>query len=163
MIVLDTSTLVLLAKSDLLSLLAERTPLLVPDQVRREAIAKPERYDAQMIARMVEHHTIKVVRAAWTRQHQQRLQGDFDLGLGEAAALLVAQRKRAVLGTDDGPAIKAAKVLGVPFVTAIHILVELYQKGRIDRAMALAKLERLQRMGRYSTQIIEDASGRLRK
>ena len=162
MIVLDTSTLVLLAKSDLLSLLAERTPLLIPDQVRREAVVKPELYDAQMIARMVDSHTIKVVRAAWTRQHQ-RLQGDFDLGLGEAAALLLAQRRRAVLGTDDGPAIKAAKVLGVPFVTAIHILVELYQKGRIDRAMALAKLERLQRMGRYSAQIVEDARGRLRK
>lgn len=162
MIVVDTSTLILLAKTDLLPLLAEKTRLLIPEQVRREALAKPKLYDARVIADMLRTGTIQLVKDPNVKRCR-RIQEDFALEAGEAAALLVAREKRLPLGADDGPTIKAAKLLGVPFVTAIHVLVELREKGRIDTDTALAKLERLQQVGRYSVQILEDARKRIQR
>ena len=162
MIVLDASTLILLAKIDLLPLLAEKTRLLIPEQVRREALAKPELYDARLIQGLLRTGTIQLVKDPGVKRCK-RLQEDFALEAGETAALLVAKEKRLPLGTDDGPTIKAAKLMGVPFVTAIHVLVELHDKGRIDRDSALAKLERLQQVGRYSVQILEDARKRIQR
>jgi hypothetical protein len=67
------------------------------------------------------------------------------------------------LGTDDGPAIKAAKIMRVPFFTAMHVILELHEKGRINRKAALAKLDTLQKIGRYSAQILEDARKRIKE
>ena len=162
MIVLDASTLILLAKTDLLPLLAEKTRLLIPEQVRREALAKPELYDARVIGGLLRTGTIQLVKAPSVKRCK-RLQSDFALEVGEAAALLVAREQRLPLGTDDGPTIKAAKLMGVPFVTAIHVLVALHEKGRLDTDTALAKLERLQQVGRYSVHILEDAHKRIQR
>jgi predicted nucleic acid-binding protein len=162
MIVFDASTLILLAKIDLLPLLTEKTRLLIPEEVRREALAKPELYDARVIGGLLRTGTIQLVRGSSVRRCKQ-LQADFALGAGEAAALLVAKEKHLPLGTDDGPTIKAAKLLDVPFVTAIHVAVALHETGRLDTDTALAKLERLQQVGRYSIQILEDARKRIKR
>lgn len=160
MLVLDTSTLILLAKSDLLPLVVESTRVLIPHEVQTEALAKPELYDAQLIAAMLDKRVIRVGKHVPHLQRRQ-LQMDFQLGPGEAAALLLAQTLQAPLGTDDGPAIKAAKILGIPFVTAMALLVALYQGKRVEHPMALALLERLQQVGRYSDQILLDARKRI--
>ena len=156
MIVLDTSTLVLLAKSDLLPLLSENTRLMIPREVEQEALAKPELYDAQVIAQMIQMKTLQVSRETATLLCRQ-IQDDFGLGVGEAAALLLAKKTHAPLATDDWLAIKAAKIMGIPFLTALHVLVALRKKGRIEKKSAIVKLETLQRIGRYHTQIIVDA------
>lgn len=160
MIVLDASTLILLAKSDLLMLLAERTEIQIPREVEREVLVRQELYDARMIKEMLSSgkiHVAKSLRSVRLRQ----IQVDFGLEAGEAAALILAKGRVQALGTDDGPAIKAAKIIGVPFFTAIHVLLELYQKNRIGREAALAKLDVLQKVGRYSAQIVEDARKRI--
>lgn len=162
MIVLDASTLILLAKTDLLPLLAEKTRLVVPEAVEGEALAKPELYDARVIASLLRTRKINVLKDPPVQQCRQ-FQADFTLEFGEAAALLLAREKRLPLGTDDGPSIKAAKLTGVPFLTAIHVVVELCEKGRLDKQAALAKLERLQQVGRYSVQILEDARKRIQR
>ena len=162
MIVLDASTLILLAKTDLLPLLAEKTRVLIPEEVQREALAKPELYDARVIAGMLSTGKVQVLKDPQA-QLCKRLQDDFALEPGEASALLLAKEKRVPLGTDDGPSIKAAKLMGIPFLTAIHVVVELCEKGRIDRQTALAKLERLQQVGRYGVQILEDARKQIQR
>lgn len=162
MIVLDASTLILLAKTDLLPLLAEKTRLVIPEQVRREALAKPELYDARVIAGMLRTGRIQVLKDPQAALCK-RLQDDFALEAGEASALLLARKMRVPIGTDDGPTIKAAKLTGTPFLTAIHVLVELCAKGRMDQQTALATLERLQQVGRYSVQILEDAHKRIQR
>ncbi len=156
MIVLDTSTLILLAKSDLLALVAEKTPLVIPPEVRREALAKPTLYDARMIAAMLQAGTIRVMRAGGMTG-KKRMQREFGLEAAEASALVLAKEKGVPLATDDGPAIKAAKIVGVPFITAMYVLRELAVKGRLNRKTALAKLEILQRVGRYNVQILGEA------
>lgn len=160
MVVLDTSTLILLAKSDLLPLLVEKTRIVIPQEVAWEALAQPALYDAQVIAEMVSARAIQVFKETPARR-MRWLEEDFALGRGEAAALFLAKDKRLPLGTDDRPTIKAAKIMSIPFFTAIHVLIELYKKGRMDRKTALAKLETLQRVGRYSAQILADARERI--
>ena len=67
------------------------------------------------------------------------------------------------MATDDGPAIKVAKILGVSFATAIDFLVRAYEKGMLTKEVALIKLEKLRKYGRYNFQIIQDARGRLNR
>ena len=162
MVVLDASTLILLAKSDLLPLLAESTQMNIPEEVRQEALARKGSYDALMIEEMVRSGKIRVSRLART-ERRRRVQADFGLEAGEAAALVLAKESSQPIGTDDGPAIKAAKIIGVTFFTAIHVLLGLHEKGRIDGKAALAKLEALQKVGRYSVQILEDARKRIKE
>lgn len=161
MVILDASTLILLAKSDLLVLLVEKTRIVIPPEVQREAVARKDLYDARMIEELLRRGNIQVANFSRPVQRKQ-IQVDFGLEAGEAAALLLAKEKDEPLGTDDGPAIKAAKIMGVPFFTAVHVLLELYEKRRINQQAALAKLERLQKVGRYSAQILEDARKRIK-
>jgi predicted nucleic acid-binding protein len=160
MVVLDASTLILLAKSDLLMLLADRTEIQIPREVEGEAVAREELYDARMIKEMLSSGKIQVTKSVPSGR-LRRVQVDFGLEAGEAAALILAKESNQALGTDDGPAIKAAKIIGVPFFTAIHVLLELYQKDRISREAALARLDTLQKVGRYNAQILEDARKRI--
>lgn len=162
MVVFDASTLILLAKIDLLPLLTEKTRVLIPEAVARETLAKPELYDARVIAGLLRSGKIQALKDPPAQQCKQ-VRGDFALEVGEAAALLLAREKRLPLGTDDGPGIKAAKLMGIPFLTAIHVVVELCEKERLDKPTALAKLERLQQVGRYSVQILEDARKRIQR
>ncbi len=86
---------------------------------------------------------------------------DFAIAEGEASVLLLDHQREAILATDDGQAIKACKVLGVKFVTAIHFLLSVYYKKKISREFALVKLERLKNLGRYNVRIISDAINRI--
>ena len=67
-----------------------------------------------------------------------------------------------IQGRADWPAIKACKRLGRSFTTAIHFILKLASDGRLEKVMALEKLEKLSRYGRYSGRIMEDAIGRVK-
>lgn len=67
-----------------------------------------------------------------------------------------------VAGTDDGPAIKCLKVLGIPFTTAVNLLVVMTEAGEVTTELALELLSRLERFGRYHLRILEDAARRIR-
>ncbi|MBI3292005.1 MAG: hypothetical protein HYZ73_04260, partial [Elusimicrobia bacterium] len=68
-----------------------------------------------------------------------------------------------MVATDDGVAIKACKLVGVPFVTALHVLLQAAERRVVDRSMALVKLEQLQKAGRYHPRILEEAMACLMK
>ena len=65
-IVFDSSTLILLAKVDLLQGVAEKMNIVIPRQVKEEALAKPQVYDAQLIDRMIKDGKIEVPEEAST-------------------------------------------------------------------------------------------------
>ena len=162
MVVLDASTLILLAKIDLLQVLAERTDILISQEVKREALIKPELYDAQLIARMLDDGRIKAS-AEITPGSSRPIENQFRIAAGEATALLFAKKKAAALGIDDRSGIKAAKILGVSFFTAIQVIQELHAKGRIDEKTALVKLEGLRKFGRYDDRTVDEVNARLRR
>jgi len=87
---------------------------------------------------------------------------DFKIEGGEAEALWLARRLKCPIAVDDGPTIKACKVIGQRFTTAIHFLLNLTSEKRLELPIASAKLEKLSHYGRYRREIIEDATKRLK-
>ena len=67
------------------------------------------------------------------------------------------EHKSAIIATDDRNAIRACKMLKLEFITAVAVLVRAVEKGMIDKDEGLAKLQKLQTVGRYRKTIIEDA------
>jgi len=161
-LVIDTSTLLLLAKASLLEQALDRFPVTLPEEVRIEALAKPSLPDAMLIARLIKTGRLKPSPAI-SPSETRAIAEDFNLGSGESAALAVALKTGAIVGTDDGACIRAAKVLGVEFITALHVLIQLYREGEIDKDMADAKLALLARFGRYSESILADCRAKLRR
>ncbi len=160
MLVFDASTLILLAKSELLDIFLddyEGTPL-IPGVVAVESTAS-SRPDALLIRQRIAEGRIKVKEVDESRVFG-RLGLDFRLGAGEAAALALALEKgeSALVATDDRSAIRACKVLRIRFVTSLGILSRAVEKGLLTRDVGMRYLERLRTYGRFSDEIIEEVS-----
>lgn len=158
-IVFDSSTLILLAKTELLGIVSEDTQVIAPKMVRTECAAK-DTFDAKLISALVNNRKIEVVTA--DKQFVNKLSRDFKIHAGEAEALALALKKQLPLAVDDLLTIKACKILNVRFATAIHFLINITEKGRINREMAIIKLEKLSLYGRYNRRILDDAAKRLK-
>ncbi len=163
MIAVDASTLILMAKTELLDLFLDNSGLkvFISGAVEKESTAK-ECFDALLIERRIIEKKI-FVRKVKNRRMVERIGKDFRLHSGEAETIvLCVENGFRLIGTDDFNAMKACVVLNVPFTSAIEILLKLNQKSILAKGDALAKLERLEYYGRYSGEIIEDAKNRVR-
>ncbi|HEV2352370.1 MAG TPA: hypothetical protein VG028_21250 [Terriglobia bacterium] len=158
--IFDSSTLILLAKIDLLRESAEAISIVIPSKVKEECLFK-DSLDALLIKTLISKGKIKVEKAG-NQEAVRKLRADFRIEAGEAQALWLGKKLGVALAVDDGPTIKACKVLGVQFVTAIHFLINLRTRGKLELPMAFAKLDGLATYGRYSRKIIEDAAQRLK-
>ena len=153
-ILLDTSTLVLLAKLDILGPLAEEARVMIPEAVRVEATRKRELWDAKLIYRLVKEKKIHVV-----REEQKPLADtvgrDFALGKGEASAVILAKARGLLLGIDDKQGIRACKVLGIRFTTTLAVIMRFYEKGILNADQTIAKIEKLRTYGWYQAGLLE--------
>jgi predicted nucleic acid-binding protein len=158
-VVFDASTLILLARVGLLRrVVSSLDRALVGKHAAAEAQNK-ETDDALAIATLLEE--------GWIRRHEargdlQRLARDFRLDLGEAEAVVLARETSLPCATDDGPAIRCCKVLGIPFVTAVGFLVGMVESGVLDEELGLELLTKLDRFGRNQARILDDAAARIR-
>ena len=162
MIVFDASTLILLAKADLIELFISNCPdqVIIPEEVRIEILAL-EKADVAVFKELIENKKIKVLKIK-NKDSTNKLMEDFNIDKGEAEALVLSlQEKSAVIATDDKNAMKACKFLKIEFITSISILVRAFEKGFIDSEEAFIKLKKLQSFGRYSKAIITDAAEQL--
>lgn len=157
-IVFDSSTLILLAKIDLLREVTKEIHASIPMRVQQEVLAK-QTPDAELARLLIHEGKLEAIQVR--KEAVRKLAGDFRLHAGEAEALALAIALATPLAVDDGPTIKACKVVGRPFLTAIHFLIQLAALNRISREIALEKLDQLSRFGRYKGRIIEDAARRL--
>ena len=163
MIVFDASTLILIAKVELLDLFlaSVSVPVAIPAEVEKECCGSKKALDAVIIQRAPDESRIKTV-VVKNRRLVAKLQADFSLGRGEAEAIALALSEEAeVVGIDDKNGINACKLLGVAFTTAVGILIRSREKGLLEETDALEKLSSLAKHGRYKDSIIEDARGRL--
>jgi predicted nucleic acid-binding protein len=163
MIVLDASTLILIAKIELLDafLTGIEWEVAVPVEVARECCGAKKTLDAFMIQKALDESRVKVL-AVKNKKLVAKLSFDFRLGKGEAEAIALAINEGArLVGVDDKCAINACKLLGMGFTTAVGILIRSYSKGLIQRSGAVAKLDLLAVYGRYQISIIEDARRKL--
>jgi len=159
-IIFDASTLILLAKIELLREITGEINVIIPEKVKSECLLK-EGIDATLISTLIRETKI-IVKKAGNAEAIKKIQHDFRIETGEAEALWLARRLDCAIAVDDGPTIKACKVIGQRFTTAIHFLLNLASQNRLEKSMALAKLEKLSVYGRYSKKIIEDATKRLK-
>jgi len=163
MFIFDSSTLILIAKTETLDpfLRGVELEVAIPLEVAKECCSVKKSLVALRIQKALEESRIRVI-AVKDRKFVTKLQGDFGLGRGEAEAIVLALAEKArVLGIDDKNGINACKLLGVAFTTAIAILVRMCEKRLLTTSEAVVKLEGLARHGRYKKSILEDARRRL--
>jgi len=158
-LVLDASTAILLAKIGLLREVVAEGEVWMPEAAFREATAK-DLDDARLIRRLAEEG---LLRRATPRARKGGIAKDFRLDSGEAETIALAREKNAIAGTDDGPAIRCLKVLGLPFTSAIALLAAMAEGGRVPPDLAFELLAKLERSGRYDRRILEDVARRIRE
>lgn len=159
-IVFDSSTLILLAKTEVLRTVIEDFQIVIPEIVKKECTGKTL-FDAQLILSLIEDGEIRVLKEA-KKEILSKLSRDFNIHRGEAEALSLAIEKKIPLAVDDLLTIKACKILNHEFTTAIHFLINLTESEKIDKQTAIVKLEKLSLYGRYNKQIIDNAYKRLK-
>jgi len=154
--VADSSSLILLAKCNLLEIVCDLFDVIVPKTVNIEVASADlvKNYpDAALISELVSKGAIKVQKPG-----KDRLPLPTSLHKGEKDALLLAIKLgRILFATDDGKAIKAARFFNVPFIITPKIVVELFRLQEISFKKAHESLEKLSKIGRYSPEIIADA------
>lgn len=158
-IVFDSSTLILLAKTSLLRDVSVTIEIIVPEEVKKESTVK-KTGDGELISLLINERKISVHRVDEIKAIK-KIQNDFRLAKGEAEALWLSRKLNYPLAIDDGPGIKASKVLGIQFLTAVHFLLHMAAESKISLELAQEKLSKLVQYGRYSTRIIQDAMKRL--
>ncbi|MFO8109759.1 MAG: hypothetical protein R6U17_04455 [Thermoplasmata archaeon] len=162
MIIFDASTLILLAKIELLQPLSKEIDIVIPELIEEEATAKKDSFDAKVIRTLIKKGRIQV-RDVEEIPIVEELMKDFNMDEGESSVVVLFKELDAdLVATDDGQLIKAAKIMEIPFVTSITFLIRAAQKGIIDEEIALEKLRRLAEFGWYKTKIIEDAVTRIK-
>jgi predicted nucleic acid-binding protein len=159
-IVFDSSTLILLAKIEILNIISEDIQIIVLEMVRSECTGK-DLFDAKLISSLIKNGKVKVA-SATKKESVEKLCRDFKIHIGEAEALALALKRNLPIAVDDLPSIKACKILNHRFTTAIHFLINVTENGKISEDMAFVKLEKLSLYGRYSKRILEDATKRLK-
>ncbi len=162
MILFDASTLILLAKIEMLDIFLSDVgrKVAIPERVKEEVLmgSGPDR---PIAAKLIHDKRINVLRAK-DRRLVGRLVEDFNLDEGEAEVLTLAIQEKALLvATDDKNAIKACKIMKLDFTTAIAVLVRACEKGLIRVDEALFKLQKLQSFARYNKTIIETARNQI--
>lgn len=159
-VVFDSSTLILLAKIDILRAVVEKEVVIIPGMVEKECLTK-ETFDARVIRTLIQEGKIRIEKVE-ARKELTKLCKDFRIAQGEGEALYLANIHGFPLAVDDGPAIKACKILGCPFTTAIHFLVNMARSQEISQLSAYVKLEKLSTYGRYNQRILQDAGDRIK-
>ncbi len=162
MVLFDASTLILLAKIEMLDIfLADiDRKVAIPEKVKEEVLAGSSP-DRPMVEKLVQDRRIDVLKTK-DRKLVKRLMEDFNIDEGEAEMLTLAIQEKALLvATDDRNAIKACKIMKLDFTTAIAILVRVCEKGLIQADEAFSKLRKLQSFARYNKTIIETARNQI--
>lgn len=163
MVIFDASTLILLARCGLLEFFASRSKrrIVIPLAVRNETL-QPGKEETPLIERLLVQQVI-VTEQVNDEAAVQKLMHDFAIDRGETEVILLAHLSgSAIVATDDRNAIKACRILGLGYITALSIVISFCEHGILSQTDALLKLEELQRIGRYSKRIMEDAVAALK-
>jgi len=156
-LVFDSSSLILLAKIDILRVFLEdsKVEAFIPGTVMEEVFGY-EKEETPLIKALIKEKKIRIRKVKQARVIS-KLMTDFSLHRGEAEAVHLAFQLHGFVATDDRNAMRLCRLLRVPFLTALAVLVRLYEKGAVDKTLAMAKLERLKRFGRYREELVLQA------
>jgi predicted nucleic acid-binding protein len=163
MLIFDSSTLILIAKVELLDVFLKGVgmEIVIPKAVEDECCGGKKTFDALFIRRALDESRIKV-KSVRNKKLVTKLEEDFNMGRGESEAIALALEEKALLVCmDDKNGMNACKLAGIPFTTAVGILVRCREKGLIGQGDARVKLSALAKFGWYRNDILEEAKLRL--
>jgi predicted nucleic acid-binding protein len=162
MILFDASTLILLAKIEMLDIFITDFDKKVGISHKvEEEVLEGSSQDGPLIAKLIQDRRIDVWKAR-DKKLVRKLIEDFNIDEGEAETLTLAiEKKASLVATDDRNAIRACKLMKFGFTTAIAILVRACEKGLIPADEALAKVQKLQSFARYNKTIIDTAKNQI--
>lgn len=154
-LVCDSSSLILLIKSDLVIYTLERNIIVIPKSVYDEtvAIGKSKGYeDSYIIEKYVRESKIKIVEP--TTKTKRDVEKLCNLHLGERDVISLAIDKKLKVLCDDKKGRNACEVFGIETITVLNILDRLYTQRKINKKNALSILTKLERYGWYKNELI---------
>lgn len=165
-LVFDSSAVILLAKCGVLREVCSLTAVNIPTDVKNEVLRglEKDRKDALLAQELMKEDKIKVL------QHDadlaSKLQRDFNLDLGEAAAIAAAAANQIPVVTDDNKARAVGKILGQSVLSSLDFPLMLYLKSIISYDKARICLDVLKKEGWFGDEVavhayktLEDARG----
>jgi len=156
MIISDSSTLILLAKCELIELFVSGFSLIIPETVYDETIRKGMeigKYDAYLLEKLVYDEKIQVKQT--NNESLRKIQDFFSIHSGESDAIaLCLDLNVKYLLCDDKKAINACRILGIKFLTALDILLAMHTNNLISNEKANVSLDRLEEFGWYNKELI---------
>lgn len=159
MIVSNSGPLIHLAKIDRLKLLKELFgEVIIPPEVRIEVVDRGKdegMADAFLIENEVENGWIVTDRSNSNKVKDIAESAGIDIG--EAAAIMLAKRKKCPVLIDDLAARRFAAGLGLEVVGSIGVLIRCDRVKMISKSEALETLEKLGRVMWLSIDVYEDA------
>ncbi len=158
MIVVDSSTLILLAKCECLDMFLEHFKnCIISEAVMVEAVKRKNSFDSALIEKRIQEGKILVKKIKNYNAVAETMKA-FGLEKGESETIVLAKELKAkAIATDDGKAIKAMKILETPFITALAFVLEKHKTKKIDKEKITGILQSLEKNGRYSKEIINFA------
>jgi len=155
MYVSNSSTLILLAKIDLLGRSLDMLKeIVIPKEVYEEFIKKSDSMDSLLISKEINENRIKVV--STKKEEFKIILDNFRLHQGEAAAYCIyKQGNYMAILTDDKELIKLCRLEKIPFICSLAVVLVLVSKKLITKEQGLSKMEELYVHGRYSKEIYD--------
>lgn len=159
MFILDSSSMILLAKVGLLEKFVSEREAVIPSYVYNESVSRGKekgREDAYIIEAFVKSGKIKV-----SEPHKStctEVGNLFNLHGGERDVLALAKDMNIkCIVCDDKKAINASKVLGLKFITALNIIFVMCINGEIPKEEAEKQIDTLDELGWYNIKLIKKA------
>jgi len=152
MLISNSSTIILIAKITLLPKFLDAVKNIAITNVIYKEILKKDSFENLSIKKEIEKGRINV--ASVEEKVYAGIIEQFKIDEGEASAfaLCINGKYKAIL-TDDKELIKVCKIEGIPFISAMAVVVKLFKKKAIRKEEALEKIEALQGYGRYSISV----------
>ena len=158
LIIADSSTLILLAKINLLrNVYLYFNNIIISETVFKETVESGKmdnKEDSFIIEKEINEGRIIIEKIKDKKILNEILTG-FRCHLGEAEALTLAINKKSRLFVDDLEAIKICKIYNIEFITALAFLIKLVQDNQIDNELANIKFNEISKLGYYSKEIIK--------
>jgi len=155
-LIVDSCTIILLAKASVLETASESYILLITQEVYKEVLeGKTKQFkDALLTERLKETNKIKIVKPDTILMN--KLMKDFNMGEGEASTVAIAIKdKNTITATDNKQGRNATKINNMPLVGSPDIIVALCKQKKINIYKATAALKIIQEKGWFDTYLIE--------
>jgi len=164
MIIIDASSIILLAKASILETVTGIDKVLISDGVYKEVSRGKEtgKPDSLLLERLLQEGKINLKTA--DKSSVDSLKKSFGIFAGENETISIAQETgaRFVL-IDDRKGINVCKALNLPFMTAIDVNIDLYENKLITFQKALDSFEKIKKFGWIGQDILDSREKRLKE